>query len=190
MASRANRDLMSAHVEEMIADAGYREELGRRLPEVSVFGNYAYRRQSNEVGLTVLNRNFGPQVGIRVRFNLYNGNQQNIRIRNAEIQREIAGLGRENISLLVEANILENLNQHGAIQEQLSLISESITSATEALEIAQRQLAAGAINGYDFRLTQLALLQVKNNLVGLTYEQKSREIEILRLAGALMDMEM
>jgi outer membrane protein len=190
MASRANRDLMSAHVEEMIADAGYREELGRRLPEISVFGNYAYRRQSNEVGLTVLNRNFGPQVGIRVRFNLYNGNQQNIRIRNAEIQREIAGLGRENISLLVEANILENLNQHGAIQEQLSLISESITSATEALEIAQRQLAAGAINGYDFRLTQLALLQVKNNLVGLTYEQKSREIEILRLAGALMDMEM
>jgi outer membrane protein len=184
----ANRDIMAAYLEEMVADAGYREELGRRLPEVSLFGSYAYSRQTNEVGLTVLNRNFGPQAGIRVRFNLYNGYQQNIRVRNAGIQREIAGLERENIASMVEANLLDNINHHQAIRERSDLISQSISSATEALEIAQRQLAAGAINGYDFRLTQLALLQVKNSLAFLNYEQKSREIDILRISGTLLDM--
>jgi outer membrane protein len=189
-AARANRDIMSSYVEELFADAAYREELGRRYPEISVFGNYTYSRQTNEVGLTVLNRNYGPQVGIRVRFNLYNGNQQNIRTRNAEIQRDIAGLESENIALMVEANLIDFINQHDALQERLNLISLSISSATEALEIAQRQLAAGAISGYDFRFTQMALLQVRNSMAVLTYEQKNREIDILRISGALLDMRM
>jgi hypothetical protein len=36
----------------------------------------------------------------------------------------------------------------------------------------------------------MALLQVRNSMAVLTYEQKNREIDILRISGALLDMRM
>ena len=180
-----NQQVQNAYLAELLAEAMYREERGNRFPEVSLFGNYAYSRQTSEVGISELNRSYGPQVGIRVRFNLFNGNQQNIQIRNSRIQSQIAGIRKENVTQEVEALLLDAFNQHEALQDQVQLMRENLSTATEAMNIARQQLAAGAINGYDFRMTQLTLLEIQNNISNLLFEQNSREIDIQRIIGAL-----
>jgi outer membrane protein TolC len=61
----------------------------------------------------------------------------------------------------------------------------SITAAEKSLEIARGQLEFGSINGYDFRQTQLSLLNVRRMYTELNFSLKSQEIDILRLTGVL-----
>ncbi|NBC83411.1 MAG: TolC family protein [Bacteroidetes bacterium] len=182
-----NKDLQTARLHELLAEANTRLESGDRYPEISLFGNYSFSRQTSEVGFVESGRNFGPQFGVRVRFNLYNGNRDNIQVQNARIEEENTALDRQDIELEIKARLLEQINRHQSLFHQLELTRESLEAAEQSIQIAQQQLESGAINGYDFRQTQLALLQVQNRLINLTYEIKSMEVGILRLSGKLIE---
>ena len=53
--------------------------------------------------------------------------------------------------------------------------------------IAEEQLKQGAINGYDFRMTQQTLLDAQNALSQLQFSLKTLEIGINRLTGAVLE---
>ena len=182
-----NKDLKAARLQELLAETNTRLEAGDRYPEVRLFGNYNFRRQTSEAGFVESSRNYGPQYGVRVRFNLYNGNQENIQVRNARIEEENASLNTRDIKLTIKASLIEHINLHQSGHHQLQLTRESLEAAEQSLQIAQQQLETGAINGYDFRQTQLALLQVKNSLINLSFEIKALEVDILRLSGNLLE---
>lgn len=186
LAITQNRDLRLARLEELLADTRVELAQADRYPELSLFGNYSFARSTSEIGLMESNRSYGPLFGIRLRLNLYDGGRTNIAIQNAELQSQNQRLNRKDIAQTIEANMLASLTRYEALRKQLSIANESLEAAQKSLRIAEEQLEVGAINGYDFRQTQLSFINVKNNIIDLRFQLKSAEIDIRRLSGQLL----
>ncbi|MGF1586796.1 MAG: TolC family protein [Bacteroidales bacterium] len=182
-----NKDLERVRLEEMLAEADYRIERGARYPNVSVFGNYSYTSQSNELGIIESARNHGIQFGVRVRFNLYDGGRLNTRLENVLLEQESVGIMREDTRSVIESELIRLTTRYDAYMQQYRLLRQSAEAAERSLIIAREQLQMGAINGFDFRQTQLASLQVENHLIELLYALKIIEIDIYRISGVLLD---
>ncbi len=181
-----NIDLKQSQIEELIAETNRRTEAADRYPEISLFGNYSYSRQTSELGFVESARSYGPQYGIRVRFNLFDGGRETQQLRNARIEEDISETDKNRTSQMILAGLTTSLNQHNSFTEQVNLITESLGSAERSLQIAKQQLEYGAINGYDFRVTQRTYIEVKNHLVALKFSLVNAEIDILRISATLM----
>lgn len=74
-----NKELQMEKLNELITDSELRMERSVRYPQISLFANYAYGKQTNEVGFVESSKAYGGQYGVRIRFNLFDGGQQNTR---------------------------------------------------------------------------------------------------------------
>ena len=129
---------------------------------------------------------FGPQFGVRIRFNLYDGGRESIQLKNAEIEQENAGINRKQVSQQIKASVIQLINLHDSYFRQYRLTLKSLDAAEKSMNIARKQLESGAINGYDFRQTQSALLQVKNKVTELRFAILETEVSMLKLSGDLI----
>jgi outer membrane protein len=182
-----NRDMERARLEEMIAEADHRIEKGGRYPQVNLFGSYAFNRQTSELGLLESSQSRGPQFGVRVRFNLYDGGRQNTQIKNAILAQESQNIDQADTRAFVEAELIRLTGRYNAMQQEVQLLQNSIEAAERSLTIAREQLQTGAINGYEFRQTQMNALFVENQLIDLKYSMRLIEIDIYRISGVLME---
>ncbi|TVQ88678.1 MAG: TolC family protein [Bacteroidetes bacterium] len=183
-----NQELERAKLEEMIAEANLRIEKGNRYPQLSIFGGYSFNRQTSELGFVESSRNYGGDFGVRVRFNLYDGGRQNIRIRNSLLDQENSAIGIQDTRALLYSEISRFMNMYENYMSQYRLLQQSLESAGRTLEIARQQLETGTISGFDFRQTQLAALQVENQIINLKFSMKAIEIDIFRLTGELPEI--
>ncbi len=187
LAVNNNRDLELAKLEEMLAEANVRIEKGERYPQVSLFGNYAFSHQTSELGIIESSQSRGAQFGIRVRFNLYDGGRQNTKVENVVLEKESAGIYEKDTHAFIESELIRLISRYEAFLQQYRLLQESTDAAEKSLTIAREQLQTGAINGYEFRQTQLAALLVENQLIELKYAMRMIEIDVYRLSGVLME---
>jgi outer membrane protein len=177
--------LESALLEELIAESAIRMERAARYPQVSVFGNYSYAAQANEVGFLERSVAYGGQYGVRIRFSLYDGGRQNTAIRNAQLARENAMVASRDAGAGISLQIATLVNAYNTYLTRYRLLEKSLAAANSSLEIAREQLQEGFINGFDFRQAQLASINVENQMISLLYSLKITEIQIHRLTGTI-----
>lgn len=181
-----NAALNQQQLTELITATQIEVQKGALYPEVSLFGNYGFNRQSNEVGFLQSSRTFGPAYGIRVRFNLFSGRQQRIAYENAQINIATEQLRTQDLQLEIEQSIrVAHLRWETALQ-RLEVERASIAAAAEALDIAARQYELGAITNVDFRIIQLNEVNARTRFLEAQFAAKNREIELLRLSGRLL----
>jgi len=180
-----NSDLERSRLEELIAESALRMERAARYPQVSLFGNYSYANQTNEVGFIESSTSYGGQYGIRVRFNLFDGGKQNTRIRNAAIVQQNRTISVQNVSALTQSYLVSLLNAYDGYKEQYGLLRSSLDASERSLAIAREQFEEGLIDGFDFRQTQLSSIMIENQIAGLLFAMKSIEIDIFRATGEL-----
>ena len=182
-----NQELERARLLEMLAEADHRMERGYRYPELSVFGSYGLSRQTSETGLIESAQSRGPRFGLRVRFSLYDGGRQTTRISNAMLEMESADIFEQDTRAVIEADIIRLTQRYDSYRQQYNLLQQSRDAAARSLTIASEQLQAGAINGIEFRQTQLAALQVDNQLIMLMHAMRTTEIDLYRISGQLIN---
>ena len=160
---------------------------GALFPQVEIYGNFGFDRQVNEVGFLQSSRTFGPEFGIRVRFNLYSGGSDKIASQNAQINLETEQLRTQELNIEVERSLraahLRWLNH----AQRARLERESVREANDALKIAQRQYELGALTNVDFRVIQLNAINAETRFLEAQFAAKVREIELLRLSGRLVE---
>ncbi len=184
-ALQSNTGLERSLLEEMIAESNIRIEKAARYPQVSVFGNYSYGTQVNEVGFMEKSIASGAQYGVRVRFNLYNGGRQNTRIRNAALMQDNAVYTTQDVRAITHSQLAALLNTYESLINQYRLLEMSLQAAESSLSIAREQLQIGAISGFDFRQAQLTSLRVENQITTILFSLRSIELDIYRLTGEL-----
>lgn len=123
---------------------------------------------------------------MNISFNLYNGGNTQREIQNASIVKENSELKILQINQNLDADALKLYYQYDSLKQRLSLAENNVLAAEKVYFIAEEQLKHGAINGYDFRLTQLSLLETRNALAQLKYSLKALEISINRVCGDIM----
>lgn len=185
LAIQANKDIRLAQIQELIAEKNVRIQQSSRYPQLDVYGRYSYSNQKNDIGVTQLNRTYGRTFGITVRFNLYNGGNLNKVIANEKLAGENSTLTRQNITEIIVADVLDKFYEYQALVKQQQIALENIQLAEKSQEIVRTQFEKGAIDGYNFRQTQISVINAQNRLTQLGYSIKILEIELDRLTGKL-----
>jgi outer membrane protein TolC len=182
-----NSRLDQQRLQELISETRLREEKANRFPRVDLFAGYQYSRSTSEVGFFQSNQNFGPTAGVSISFNLFRGGEVGRNIRNTAIENENARLQSRQVSTDLEADLYKLFGQYRSVQERISLARKNLSSSRQVYAAAEQQLRQGAINGYDFRLTQLSLLNSELSLVQLEYSLKLLEISLNRISGRVLE---
>ncbi len=182
-----NASLNQQQLAELIAISEVDIRKGALFPEVELYSSFGFNRQANEVGFLESSRSFGPEYGIRVRFNLFSGGREEAQRQNSLIQVETEQLRTEDLILETEASLQVAYARWQSRVRQTELEQQSLAAAQEALFIAQRQYELGALTNVDFRLIQLNVVNANTRFLQAQLLAKQRELELLRLSGSLLE---
>lgn len=181
-----NQQLAKQHLQELIAETELRLIKANRSPKIDLFAGYQYVKTTSAVGFFNANQTYGPTIGINVSFNLYNGGKTNTEIKNTKLYVENTSLTKQQINQQVNADALILYNHYNSIASQISLAKSNVVEMNKVYRSAEEQLKKGSINGYDFRLTQLNLLNSELTLIQLKFALKTIEINLNRLSGQVL----
>ncbi|MFW6020027.1 MAG: TolC family protein [Bacteroidales bacterium] len=184
-ALKNNKDLKRSKLEEMITEANYTMEKASRYPQVSAYGNYSFSKQESELGIVESAQSHGSNFGIQVRLNLYDGSKKQTAIKNAQIDKQNSNIAVNDKKASITAALTQLITQYNSLREQYLLLTENRKSSQKSLNIAKQQLKQGAINGYEFRQTQLAHLQTQRRIYELQYTLSTIKTDIYRISGTL-----
>lgn len=181
-----NSQLSQMKLAEMLAETEMRMSQANRYPKINLFAGYQFTQSFAQVGFISSNRSFGPIVGASINFNLFNGGKTNLVIKNSSVYQENASLTKEQTQQNISADVLRMYYQFQSVQERILLAENNVVTINQVYEIASEQLKRGAINGYDFRLTQLSFLSAQLTLMELQFTLKALEINLNRLSGEVL----
>ncbi|MDR1860192.1 MAG: TolC family protein [Bacteroidales bacterium] len=184
---RASSTLQLAQLQELVAEKDIRLLKAARYPAIDLTGRYSFSKQNNDIGVTQENRTYGRTFGVTVRMNLYDGGNLNRNIKNQKITIENMQLDRKDATELLAATVTDRWYEYQSLLQQQALAEENIRLAERSQEIASAQLQIGAINGYDFRQTQLSVISAQNRLTSIIFNLKALEIELARHTGELFN---
>ncbi|WP_020530311.1 TolC family protein [Flexithrix dorotheae] len=186
--SENNNQLAQQRLQELIAETELRITQANRYPSVNLFAGFQYNKNTAEVGFSNSNQTFGPTIGVNVSFNLFNGGNTKREIKNNMLFAENSTLTKNQITNDVDANVLSSYYQYQSVTNQISLAQNNVAQMNKINATAQEQFKRGAINGYDFRLTQLILLENQLKLTQLQFTLKTIEINLNRLSGKILEV--
>lgn len=185
-----NANLLLVRRKLEVNSAGYehKEARGSLFPQLSLEATYNFNRQVNEAGFNLLNRNYGPYIGLNASWSLYNGNQQNLNRQRLMYQYQIAKLNAQRqeqraksemqVALLFYRNAAETVELAKANQE---LARENLTIAEERFRLGRSSIleAREALSSF-----ALAVTEYSDALVTL----RLAELECLRVSGELIQL--
>lgn len=159
-----------------------------RRPTLSSTASYNFTYQNNPEGAFITSSNSrGLNVGLNVRWNIYDGGVRNIQEQNIKLNAEALVVQRDQL----EQQLLTNLsNAWETYQNALFILSverENLRTNELNFERTEEQFRAGQINSVEFRQAQLNLLTAASNLNAAKYDAKIAELELLQLSGQLLD---
>ncbi|MCB0481812.1 MAG: TolC family protein [Flavobacteriales bacterium] len=183
----ANNQLEQQRLQELIAETELRMEKANRYPKIDLFAGYQYSKTTSAVGFFNSNQSYGPTFGASISFNLYKGGETHRRVKNTELFTENTALTKQQVNKQINADVLNFYNEYNSISSQIVLAKSNVDEMNKVYRTAEEQLKKGAINGYDFRLTQLRLLMSKLTLIQLEFSLKTIEINLNRLSGRVLE---
>ena len=181
-----NYQLELKRLQELISESDLRMAQADRYPKIDLFGGYRYSKSFAEVGFIQSNRNYGPTFGVTISYNLYKGGAVNREIKNTRIIAENQTLEREEVNTNLDADVLHLYTQYQSVMDRIALAASNVEAMDKVYIVAAQQLQSGAINGYDFRLTQQSLLRAEVTLLNLKFTLKAIEINLNRLSGRVL----
>jgi outer membrane protein TolC len=156
---------------------------GAKMPELSLQGtlNYGYTR--NDVGFLLSNRNFGPTIGLTLRYTIYDGDNRNRDIANARINEENARLRETDLLRVLEAQIRNSYADYQALRQLNTLEQRNLEVAREQAALARELYRLGRTTNFEVREATLQEIQAQDRLIQTLFRLKQTEINLLDLAG-------
>lgn len=182
-----NSDLSLVQLQQLIEEQNVKSQRGNLMPEVMLFGSYSFNRSTSDFGFLLSNRQFGPQLGVNLRFNLYDGGRERTAMQNAKLQAESAQISVEEKKNEISAAYYIALENFNSAKQQLALSTMNAEQAEKLKKIAIEQYKNGVITSLEFRQVQLEVLQAKIQVIESEYALKQNEIRMYRLTGTILD---
>ena len=157
------------------------------IPRLDASAQYVWNQRNNDATNIFANqRNYGPQAGLSLSWNIFDGGLTKTRVQNAKITRD-----NELITLEQNEQILErNVNNAWAFYQNALFVLKAERKNMETnqnnFDRSVEQYQLGQINSITFRAAQLNFLNANLNFNRAKYEAKIAELALLQLSGYLM----
>ncbi len=161
------------------------------LPTVGLLGSYGWNEASNNNPLAFLlqNTNSGVSAGVNLSWNLFDGGSSHTRTKNAKINLEIQKLQNEQVLNEVLRNFSNAWTDYKNKRAIYHIQATTIATAKVNFERTLEQFKLGQVNSIAFRQAQINLTTVQLQQNQTKYTAKIAELEVLRIAGDLLNID-
>jgi outer membrane protein len=182
-----NSALDQQRLNEILSEIDMRISKSQQYPKINVFAGMQYSKSTAEVGFQKSNQTYGPSFGVSISYALYNGSSVQREIKNADLSFQNSVTTQKQTEQNLDVEALNLINAYSSLQERIKLAQTNVNTIEQVNNAAKEQFKQGSINGYDFRLSQLTLLNAELTLLELQYTLKSAEINLNRLMGKVLE---
>jgi outer membrane protein len=181
-----NPELRAAEEQVRINEFVEREIGSQRYPALSLNGGFNFSRNKNAAGLTLLNQNYGPFIGLGLQVPIFNGGITRRQMRVAELDTRNASLSRQNLlnDLTTTATTSWQAYRTNLVRIRTEKENNQLAAALLSLTLQRYQL--GAATFVEVREAQRSFIEAGYRLVNLSYAAKVSEIQLKRLGNQLV----
>lgn len=186
-AQKRNAALISARSAVRLSEYTLKQVKADQYPLLTGIAGYYYAKSTNSAGFSLYNQSYGPQLGLNLSYNIFNGFNVKRRISNAKIGIHATQMQYENVYSGMLANITAQYKSFQNALATLELEEQNIKVAHENLDIALEKYRLGASTQIELMTAEQSLVASLNRLVLARYRTKVSETALLRLSGTLVD---
>lgn len=158
------------------------------FPALSLNAGYDYAGSQNPAGAFLTgNYNYGPQAGLALTWNIFDGGTTRVNSQNAHIEIERQEILREQTELSVKRDVL---NAYASYQNALFVFNaekDNLETSQKNFNRSDDLYKQGQITSIEFRQAQLNLRNAQNNYSIAKYNAKYEELKLKQLAGILLE---
>lgn len=170
-----------------VENANYETEIAKSTlaPSITGYANYSYLDSENEANFLQSQQVYGPNVGIRMSWNIFNGGGNKIQRQNADVRLQQQQTALQSTELTLEKELRNAYSQYLNNREQLRIERSNLPTYQLNYDKTSEDFKLGLVDASDVRTAQLNLSSAKNRINSLTYSVKQSEIRLLELSGRL-----
>ncbi|MBC7451130.1 MAG: TolC family protein [Cytophagales bacterium] len=163
-----------------------KEYKGNRYPKIGITGNYSYQRITNDAGLTLLNKNYGYNVGFIFSWTILNNLTTNTAIKNTQVLINSDNLRLEAARLQEKATLYKAYLSFKNNLTVMELEKTSVVLANQNLTIASERYKLGISDYIEYRTVEQSYETAQFRLAQASYNTKLSELNYLKVQGQLV----
>lgn len=160
------------------------------LPTVGLTGSYGWN-QGNFPATNFLASNVstGFQAGAALRWNLFDGGQSIVALKNAKIALQSQEIIREQLKQEVHRDIANASGNYKNALKIYTLQEQNVITNQANFERTEERFKLGQVSSIEFREAQLNLINAQITKNAAKYTAKFAEIQLLQLTGQLLNVD-
>jgi len=159
------------------------------LPTVGLIGSYGWNKNNNNAASFVsVFTNTGFSAGLNFSWNIFDGGNTLINVRNAKVNLESQQLQKENVLNNITANFNNVWDNYKNKLEIYNLQENNISTAKNNFDRTQEKFKIGQVNSIEFRQAQLNFLNAEISRNQAKFSAKLAELDLLQLSGELLNV--
>jgi outer membrane protein, adhesin transport system len=184
---KSNTSLLIALRNKTVSIYDYKLAVSATYPYLDFSAGYNYTLSTNSAAAYKNQAVNGPNYGLTLGINLFNGFNTRRQIANSAINKKSTELRYLETEQGVKADLITIYNAYSNNLRLITLQEQNFETATENLTIAMEKYKLGNLSGLDLRDVQKSLLDAKESLLSVQYQAKLAEISLLQIAGRIME---
>jgi outer membrane protein len=185
-ADNGNSQLLILNNDKRLQEFRLKEAKSERSPLLNLSAAYGFNRTSSSAGFALFNQSAGPNAGLSLSWNLFNGSQLNSRIRQSNIQLDQQDLLIRQQEDLLNAQIRIAYKQWLQSKEILNLENENISAAEENLKLATERLRVGQIGILPLKESQRSYQEAISRKSIASFQMYQAELSLMKISGQLL----
>ena len=181
-----NPDIYAADLNRKVIEQEMKALESGYLPVVDLNAGYNYTNSESSSGLFLVNRNSGPVAGLTLKWNLFNGMNQQRQVRNYKLMVESASSNLQQTTLLVQSSLYNAWQQYIAAKQVLNNAREGVMLADENLTIAAERFRLSESTIVELKMAQNAKEDALTALLNAGFDAKIAEVNLLSISGKIV----
>jgi adhesin transport system outer membrane protein len=184
---KSNTSLLIAAKNKVISAYDYKLAVSKVYPYLNLSTGYSYNFNTFSTGDLKSQLINGPNYGLTLGVNLFNGFNKRREIRNSSINIKTVDLQYAEVEQSVTADLITTYSDYINNLRLINLETQNLETATENLSIALEKYKLGNLSGLDLREVQKSLLDAKESLLTIQYQAKLDEVSLYQISGKIMN---
>ncbi|UOE49310.1 TolC family protein [Mucilaginibacter sp. SMC90] len=180
-----NPAILSAQINQRLAEINLKQVRATRYPQVGVTSGYTFSNSKTPAGFTLSQNVHGFNYGLTASINIFNGFNQNRREKNAKIQIDNASINAKQTKLNIESQISSLFVVYLSGLDLVKLEESNVNLNKKNLDITLDKYKLGNITPLEVREAQRNYLDAQSKFFAAQYQSKQAEIMLKQITNSI-----
>jgi outer membrane protein len=154
-------------------------------PRLSVYMGYNRSHEGFEKVYNEWSKNWNMNWGVSLRFNLFNGFNDKVRIQKSKLALRSTQTTEEETKRTIKSNIANLVDNFNSYLQIISINKENLEAAKEEFRLAEERYRIGSGTALEVREAQVNLNQAEETLVAAQYNARITQANLEQFLGTI-----